>query len=128
MRILLDTHTFLWFIEGNPRVSPLAIRMIEDRQNDRLLSYISLWEIAIKASIGKLPLHEPFETLIPSELRRNRIDVVGITIEHLNRVIALPLHHRDPFDRMLVAQAMVEGVPILGADENFDAYGVQRLW
>jgi PIN domain nuclease of toxin-antitoxin system len=84
--------------------------------------------LPIKASIGKLPLHEPFETLIPSELRRNRIGVVGITIEHLNRVIALPLHHRDPFDRMLVAQAMVEGVPILGADENFDAYGVQRLW
>lgn len=128
MRILLDTHTFLWFIEGNPRVSPLAVRLIEDSQNDRLLSYASLWEVAIKASTGKLPLHEPFETLIPSELHRDGIDIVDFTIEHLNRLIALPFHHRDPFDRMLVAQAMVEGAPILSADPIFDAYGVQRLW
>lgn len=128
MRILLDTHTFLWFIEGNPRISPLALHLIEDIQNDRLLSYASLWEVAIKASIGRLPLHEPFETLIPPELDRNGIQIVDFTIEHLNRVIALPFHHRDPFDRMLVAQTMVEGVPILSTDPIFDAYGVQRLW
>lgn len=128
MRILLDTHTFLWFIEGNPRISPIAQSLIEDSQNERLLSYASLWEIAVKASIGKLPLHVPFEQLIPAELRRNAIEILDLTIEHLNQVITLPFHHRDPFDRMLTAQAVVEGLSILSADPIFDTYEVDRLW
>jgi len=128
MRLLLDTHAFLWFIEGNPKISPLARRLIENIENARLLSYASLWEIAIKASIGKLPLHEPFDTLIPAELHRNRIETLDFTIEHLSNLVEMPFHHRGPFDRLLVSQAIVEGIPILSADEVFDTYRVQRLW
>jgi len=128
MRIILDTHVFLWFIEGNSKLSQTAQRIVEDTENDRLISYASLWEIAIKTSIDKLPLHEPFETLIPSELHRLWIFPFDFSLEHLTRIITLPFHHNDPFDRMLIAQAMVEGVPILSVDKVFDAYEVQRLW
>jgi PIN domain nuclease of toxin-antitoxin system len=128
MRILLDTHSFLWFIMGSPKLSSKAHDEIESQDNDRFLSVASLWEMVIKTSLGKLTLAEPFHLLIPRQLTLNGIERLSIEIGHLNVLLSLPFHHRDPFDRLLIAQALSEQMPIVSADSNFDAYGVQRLW
>jgi PIN domain nuclease of toxin-antitoxin system len=128
MRLLLDTHSFLWFIDGSSQLSTRARQLIEDMANERFLSVASLWEIAIKTSVGKLSLGQPFAALIPHQLSINGIALLGITIRHATAVADLPLHHRDPFDRMLAAQAQVEQLLIVSGDPAFDAYGVTRLW
>jgi PIN domain nuclease of toxin-antitoxin system len=128
MKLLLDTHSFLWFIGGSSQISPSARTLIEDITNDVFISVASLWEMAIKISLGRLQLVQPFEMFIPHQLSTNRIELLGITISHTSRVATLPFYHRDPFDRMLVAQAQVEQMPILSIDPAFDAYGITRLW
>jgi PIN domain nuclease of toxin-antitoxin system len=128
VRALLDTHTFLWFLGGSLRLSPQARRIIEDRENSVSVSTASLWEIAIKTSIGKLKLERPFAELIPEQLEKQQIGVLAIELAHLATVAKLPLHHRDPFDRLIIAQAMAERLPVLSVDEVFDAYPVQRVW
>jgi PIN domain nuclease of toxin-antitoxin system len=128
MRLLLDTHSFLWFISGSTNLSPTARTLIEDASNQPLLSVASLWEMAIKLSLGKLSLAQPFEVLIPQQMRLNGIKLLGIEIEHTAAVSKLPFHHRDPFDRLLIAQAMVEQMPIVSADAAFVTYPVKRLW
>jgi PIN domain nuclease of toxin-antitoxin system len=128
VRLLLDTHTFLWFLSADPQLSATARGLIEDGGNDVYLSVGGLWEMAIKISLGKLSLGQPFETFIPDQLARTGIALLSITFEHTARVVGLPMHHRDPFDRLLIAQALVEGIPIVGMDAAFDAYGVARLW
>ena len=128
MRLLLDTHSFLWFIEGDRRLSADARRLIENLSNDRFLSIASIWEIAIKVSGGKLSLLQPIEQLVPRQLVLNRISLLGVTIHHAAVVAVLPFHHRDPFDRMLIVQAQTEQMAIVSADSLFDAYGVIRLW
>jgi PIN domain nuclease of toxin-antitoxin system len=127
MKLLLDTHTFLWFIDDNPQLSQKAKALLE-ADNELLLSIASLWEIAIKLSLGKLTVEIPTEVLMTQQLTRNDIDVLPITVAHLVQVSTLPLHHRDPFDRLLIAQAIVEQIPIVSVDPAFDAYPVQRLW
>ena len=128
MNLLLDTHTFLWFIAGSARLSATVRDLIEDSANQPFLSAASLWEMAIKLSLGKLRLAHPFEELIPQQMALNGIQLLGIELEHVVPVATLPFHHRDPFARLLVAQAMIEGVPIASADPSFDAYGIRRLW
>ena len=128
MKLLLDTHAFLWFISGDTALSGKGQSLIEDEANDKLVSVVSLWEIAIKTSIGKLPLAKPFEQLIPEQLQRNGFGVLGLTVGHAARLTHLPFHHRDPFDRMLVAQCLVESLPLVSSDDALDPYGVQRLW
>ena len=128
MRLLLDTHSFLWFISGNDRISETARGLIEDSTNQPLLSMASIWEMAIKVSIGRLELARPFEDLIPEQMSLNGIGILNIRIEHATKMIQLPFHHRDPFDRLLIAQAQVEAIPIVGADEAFDLYAVTRIW
>jgi PIN domain nuclease of toxin-antitoxin system len=128
VRLLLDTHSFLWFINGSPQISTNARTLIEDTSNQPLLSAASLWEMAIKLSLGKLSLAQPFEVLIPQQMRLNGIKLLGIEIEHTAAVSKLPFHHRDPFDRLLIAQAMVEQIPIVSADTAFDTYSIKRLW
>ncbi len=128
MKLLLDTNAFLWFIEGSLRLSPHARALIEDEANEVFLSVASLWEIAIKVSLGKLHLVQPFEILIPQQLRLNGISLLDVTPDHVAGVITLPFHHRDPFDRLLIAQAQVEQMPILGDDPAFNAYPITRLW
>lgn len=113
MRLLLDTHSFLWFIDGNASLSPTARTLIEVADNQPLLSMASLWEMAIKLSIGKLSLGQPFKALIPEQMRLNGIELLPIEIGHVVVVAKLPFHHRDPFDRLLIAQAMVEQIPIV---------------
>ena len=127
MKLLLDTHTFLWFIDDNPQLSQKGKTLLE-ADNELLLSIASLWEIAIKLRLGKLTVAMPIEVLMTQQLTRNDINVLSITVSHLVMVSTLPLHHRDPFDRLLIAQAMVEQMPIVSADPAFDAYPVQRLW
>lgn len=128
MNLLLDTHAFLWFIAGNDRLSAAARDLIEDASNQPFPSAASLWEMAIKLSLGRLQLGLPFEELIPQQLKLNDIQLLSIEVEHITPVTTLPFHHRDPFDRLLVAQAMVEHMPIVSADPTFEAYPIRRLW
>jgi PIN domain nuclease of toxin-antitoxin system len=128
MRLLLDTHAFLWFIMGDGRLSSTARSAIETPDDEKLLSAGSLWEIAIKVSLGKLTLAEPFSQIIPRELVRNGFQVLPLNVAHPSVVAALPFHHRDPFDRLLFAQAQVESLPVVTSDSNFDAYGIKRIW
>jgi PIN domain nuclease of toxin-antitoxin system len=128
VNLLLDTHTFLWFIAGDSRLSPAARTAIEDLGNNRYLSMASLWEIAIKASIDKLVLSEPFETLIPTQLDENAIELLDISVEHTALIASMPFHHRDPFDRLIAAQAKVEQMTLVSVDDVFDVYDINRLW
>ncbi len=128
MRALLDTHTFLWFIESDARLSVAARRLVIDPENDAFLSIGSVWEMAIKYRLGKLQVPQPLTTFIPDQLRRNSVTLLDITLDHLAPLTTLPLHHRDPFDRLLIVQAMFEDIPIISADAVFDAYGVTRRW
>lgn len=128
MRVLLDSHAFLWFVGGNPRFSQRARQVVEDRDNESVLSIASIWEMAIKVGLGKLTPHVPFPVLISEQLKENGIAPLDITVAHALRVAQLPYHHRDPFDRMLIAQAITEGLPIISADSRFDAYPVTRIW
>ncbi len=128
MRIVLDTHALLWFIMGNAQLSRRARELIEEPGNVRLLSMASLWEMAIKASLGKLILAQPFSVLFPRILHANDIELLAIGVEHVAAVATLPFYHRDPFDRMIVAQSMVEDVPVLSADSTLDRYAIERLW
>lgn len=128
MNILLDTHSFLWFIAGSEELTVKARKLIENENNLILLSSASLWEIAIKVGLGKLTLSEPFETLIPEQLSMNGFQILDINVSHSAKIIDLPFHHRDPFDRLLIAQALTEEIPIISSDEIFDKYGVTRLW
>lgn len=128
MRVLLDTHTFLWFITADPKLSTSAQQVLVAGGNELLLSMASLWEIAIKVSIGRLPIPQPLQTFIPQQLGTNRIGLLMVELEHTFEVARLPLHHRDPFDRMIIAQAIHDRLPIVSADGAFDSYPIQRLW
>lgn len=128
MNLLLDSHAFLWFVEDSPQISANALSLIEAPTNDVLLSVASVWELAIKFSRGRLTLPASFDSFISEQLRRNRIGVLDVKLAHAARVATLPHHHRDPFDRMLVAQCLEERIPIISNDRVLDAYGIQRLW
>lgn len=128
MRLLLDTHTFIWFVSDSPRISVTVKELIENENNEKLLSTASIWEMAIKHSSGKLSFGQPFKEFIDQQINLNSIDLLNINLDHIDIVATLPLHHRDPFDRLLIAQAMVEQLPILSADSAFDAYPIGRLW
>ncbi|HEX9991233.1 MAG TPA: type II toxin-antitoxin system VapC family toxin [Chloroflexia bacterium] len=127
MRLLLDTHAFLWFVGKKTNLDSKSLEHINDPNNDIFLSIASVWEIAIKVRLGKLQVPQPFEPFITNQLRRNRINSLDITIAHTALIASMPLHHRDPFDRLLIAQAIIEQMPIISADEAFDAYGITRL-
>ncbi|MGO8947168.1 MAG: type II toxin-antitoxin system VapC family toxin [Ktedonobacterales bacterium] len=128
MRALLDTHTFFWFLDDNPRLSATAKTVIVDGSNEILLSMASLWEMAIKISLSKLSISSPFGPYISQQLSANTIGILDISLAHVAAVIALPFHHRDPFDRLLIAQAQIEQIPLISVDTVFDAYAVRRLW
>ncbi len=128
MRLLLDTHTFLWFIDGNAALSPAARALIEDPANERYMSMASLWEIAIKYSLGRIQLAQPFHIFLPQQLLHNQMEILGITVAHTAAIATLPYQHKDPFDRMIIAQALVESLPVISIDTALDAYGVSRIW
>jgi PIN domain nuclease of toxin-antitoxin system len=126
--LLLDAHAFLWFCQDDPLPSTTAKALIEDASNRKLLSVASCWEIAIKAGLGKLKLGEPSATYIPSVFARTGFELLPISLAHATAVESMPLHHRDSFDRLLVAQCMIDSLPVVSRDVVFDLYGVTRLW
>ena len=124
MKILLDTHIFLWFVGGDPALSVGSRAAIENTENERLLSVASVWEMAIKVSLGKLTLPGDFGSFVATQMADNDIGLLGIEMAHTNIVAGMPFHHRDPFDRLLIAQAIAERIPIVSQDRLFDAYPV----
>lgn len=128
MRLLLDTHALLWALEDAPRLSARARSLLSVPQDAILVSHASAWEMAIKQSLGKLSLAEPVTRLMADRLRPLGIALLPISMDHIGLVESLPLHHRDPSDRMLAAQALVEGLTVVSGDGAFDTYGVARVW
>ena len=128
MRLLLDTHTFLWFLLEDPQLSTTASDLIIDPTNDIEVSPATYWEIAIKISLGKYELPEPYDIFIEREIATNDSRILPIEPKHTVVLTTLPFYHRDPFDRLLIAQAMVEAIPILSVDTAFNAYPVTRVW
>ena len=128
MNLLLDTHVLLWFLTDNKRLNAIARGAIEDRANQRWLSPISLLEIAIKNRLGKLMLPAPFGTLFPADLLAQDIQILPMESRHIEPLTSLPMHHKDPFDRVIAATAIVENFTLVSADPAFDAYGLSRLW
>ena len=127
MRLLLDTHVFLWFVTGDDRLSRRARRTIEDDETEFYLSAASVWEMAIKASLGRLTLPAPVEKYIAEKVVSG-VRILPIEWIHAAAVETLPFHHRDPFDRLLVAQSATEKMPIITADPIFSAYKVSVVW
>lgn len=128
MKLLLDTHTFLWFVLNQAELSSTARNLIINPSNDIFLSPASYWEIAIKISIGKYQLPGPYDLWMNDQLLTNTIEVLSITIAHTAAIINLPFHHKDPFDRLLIAQSIAENIPIISTDRIFDSYAVNRIW
>jgi PIN domain nuclease of toxin-antitoxin system len=128
MKLLLDTQSFLWFVQADPRLSNAARTACEDGGNVVLLSIASVWEMAIKNAIGKLTFYAPLETFVRTHIADNDIDLLPISIGHAFAVASMPQHHRDPFDRLLVAQAATDRLTLVSSDVVLDRYGVARLW
>ncbi len=128
MKILVDTHAMLWWLRDDSRLSEQARRLFQDGRTNLLWSMVSSWELAVKVSIGKLYLDRPVHRLFADLVSEQGVEVVPITHEHCTLVAKLPLHHRDPFDRMLVAQAQSASVPLLTADRKLAAYDVATIW
>ena len=128
MRLLLDTHAFLWFVTNNQRLSTPTRALIIDPSNEILISPATFWEVAIKVGLGKYPLSVSFDQFFQAGILGNDFTILPIEISHATVLAALPLHHKDPFDRMIVARAIVEQIPIISIDTALDAYGVTRLW
>ncbi len=128
MKALLDTNAFLWFISGSDRLTKNARNYITDFNNDLVLSAASLWDIAIKTSLGKLELLKPFDQLIPTQLEKNAIDILPIELNHISEIINLEFHHKDPFDRLIIAQGITEQIPVITNDAMFGKYPVKIIW
>lgn len=127
-RLLLDTHALLWYVLSDPQLSGAARALIDDPAHDVLVSPASYWEIAIKLSIGKYKLALPYEDFMRQAIDGNDFEILPIVPRHTAALVTMPFHHRDPFDRLLIAQALVEAIPIISIDAVFDPYGVTRLW
>ena len=127
-RLLLDTHAFLWFVFDDPKLPPETAERLEDPGVEKLLSTVSLWEIAIKSQIGKLGLGMTLESFLDRHVLGVELTLVDLELPHLVAYSNLPLHHRDPFDRMLIAQAQTLAVPIVTGDSALSGYAVQTLW
>jgi PIN domain nuclease of toxin-antitoxin system len=127
MRLLLDTHTFIWYVTDNPKLSAHVKLLIEDENNEKLVSIASIWEMAIKHSIGRLNFSLPFMEFVGQQLTVSNIGLLEINLQHIEVVASRPLHHRDPFDRLIIAQSMAEQIPLLSVDAIFDAYAIARV-
>lgn len=128
MRLLLDTHAFLWFVLGDQRCSTTARTLIEDEANQKWLSPASHWEIAIKIGMGKYTLPVTFLEFMRRAVADNGFSILPIEPNHTALLTTMPHHHRDPFDRLMIAQATAEQMTVVGADKAWDAYSISRLW
>ena len=127
MKLILDTHTFLWFVNDNPKLSDRLKDLIEDTSNVSYLSVASLWEMSIKFNLGKLTLDPNFEEFVDREVITTSIQLLNIKLSHLRVNATLPFHHRDPFDRLIIAQSLAEGMPIITVDSAFNKYSVTLI-
>ena len=127
MNILFDTHTFLWFLEGDPSLSAEAVAAITDPGNRLYFSAASYWEMCIKISVRKLELKKGWQQIIEMVLLENNIQWLNIKKQHMERIIKLPWHHRDPFDRLLIAQTIVENCTFLSADATMNNYEIEII-
>lgn len=122
------THVFLWWVDDSASLSRKSRRAIADQQNACFVSLASCWEMAIELSLGKLKLKQPLDTFVPEQMAANRFALLDVTFQHVTRVARLPFHHRDPFDRLLLAQALEEGLAVVTAEPVFATYGAKRVW
>lgn len=128
MRLLLDTHTFLWWVTDDARLSSQAHALMTNRDNELYFSAASGWEIAIKAQLGKLKLPDNAPQFVMTQLAINAIEILPVQLNHALHVYTLPMYHRDPFDRMLIAQSQLEELPIITADPQLSSYAVTIIW
>ena len=128
MRILLDTHTVLWWAADSAALSDEATKVIRNPRNYCFVSIASCWEMAIKVSIGKLRLTVPVERFVTEQIAENGFWQLPIEFRHVCKVESLPFHHRDPFDRLIVAQSSLEKMSVVSADKTLDLYGIKRIW
>lgn len=128
MRILLDTHAFLWWITDDERLSAAARDAITASENEVFVSAATAWEIVTKSRLGRLPIPEPSDVFISTHLRENAFQPLSITVRHTFALTSLPELHRDPFDRMLVAQALVEDMPLVSGDRQVQSYPAPTIW
>lgn len=128
MRVLLDTHVFLWWIEGDRALPAKARAAVANRDNECLFSLVSVWELAIKSGLGKVKLAVPVQRYVVENVAANGFGLLDIRMAHVGRVESLVKHHGDPFDRLLIAQALEEKLPVVTADPIFRDYGVKRIW
>jgi PIN domain nuclease of toxin-antitoxin system len=128
MKVLLDTHTFLWWVADDPQISVTAKNIIANPDNDIYLSVVSAWEIIIKVGTGKLSLSEPPEIYIPTRIASNQFEILPVQISHILEIHSLPNFHKDPFDRLLIAQSLVENFSLITVDSAIAQYPVQTIW
>ncbi|MEX2142041.1 MAG: type II toxin-antitoxin system VapC family toxin [Pirellulales bacterium] len=128
MRLLLDSHTLIWALDNPNRLSIQAVSALRDPANDVLVSAASVWELAIKVGLGKLALSAPYRQWTAKALSDLDAVILPITVDYADAQSRLPNHHRDPFDRMLIAQSQVEGISLVSNEPMFDRYGVSRIW
>jgi PIN domain nuclease of toxin-antitoxin system len=128
VRLLIDTHTLIWTLDDPSKLSAAATTALSDPANDLLLSAATVWELAIKIGQGKLKLSLPYRQWMNKAIADLELTILPVTIDYAEKQITLPKHHKDPFDRLIVAQALVEGVQVVCADPAFDAYGITRIW
>jgi PIN domain nuclease of toxin-antitoxin system len=126
--LLLDTHAYLRFVLDDPRLASTALATIQDRRNNIYVSPASHWEIAIKISLGRYRINGDFATFWEAGMRNSDFRLLPIDVRHTAHMISLAFHHKDPFDRLLAAQALTDGLTLVSADTAFDAYGVTRIW
>lgn len=127
-RALIDTHVFVWWTGEPKRLSALAHDFLVNPENEPVLSFASIWEMQIKVSLGKLTLKTSLPELVEDEVSRNGLSLLPIELTHIYSLSDLLPHHRDPFDRLLIAQSISDQMSIISVDEKFDVYGIQRLW
>ncbi len=128
MKLILDTHVFIWWTLTPEKLSSTVINLINNDDNRLLLSIASIWEMQIKITIGKLHFDESLSEVVGSQRNINDVQILPIELEHIWQLDNLPLHHKDPFDRMLIAQALTENIPIMSIDSAFNQYPVQIIW
>ena len=128
MRLLLDTHILIWTAIKPEKLSQRATQLLLDDSNELYLSYASIWEMQIKLGLGKLDLKVPLPTLIEAQQKTNNLQLLTISLSHLYKINDLSSHHKDPFDRLIIAQSLSEEMPVISTDTAFDGYSIERLW
>lgn len=128
MKYLIDTHTLLWIVTNDPKLSAKAKDLYLDSENEIFISMASIWELSIKSSLGKISLEQPLDEFVDEHVKGNDIRILKIELSHVLRIENLPFYHRDPFDRLIISQSIEDNIPIIGSDKTFDSYPIKRIW